>query len=382
MRLRARRKNGSVSELLWIGVAALIIAAATPATAGAPEAVIIASTVPGYAPGDPISVDKPLSMPSGTSVAVLLRSGDMIRMRGPYEGRLPAAAASGSAAAVVERLRLDGIDVAVIGGGRAVSGGDIVDRDVRIDASATYCFTPSSMIWILRPAGAVDGVRFGLRRGGIQREFVWPPGAPQIQWPLDLSIGDGDRFELIDVARDVTIFTIEFRAFRPDPAAPRTAAALVAAGCRPQAAQVLGRLVTTVLSPELALLPAPRERPRDEGSLIAIAQATHDGYLYCLAVRADGTALRLSPRGNESAAIRGGIPIPVIRSAAFANSASDGSPQSLRCYFSKDDISRQLPPAFFAATSYEGGFAAIMEKAAQPDRGTRNTAVATIDIPG
>jgi hypothetical protein len=345
-----------------------------------PEAVIIASTVPGYAPGDAVPADKPLSMPSGTTIAVLLRSGDMIRMRGPFEGRLAAAAASGSGALVAERLRLDGIDVAVIGGGRAVSGGDIVERDIRIDASATYCFTPSSMIWILRPAGAVDGVRFGLRRRGSQRDFVWPPGAPQIQWPLDLTIEDGDRFELVDVARDAAILTIGFRAFRPDPAAPRTAAALAAAGCRPQAAQVLARLAPTVLSPELALLPAPRGQGRDTGSLIAVAQATHDGHLYCLAVRTDGAALRLSPKGGEPAAIRGSIPIPILWSAALADGASDGGPKTLRCYFSGEEIGARLPPAFFAAGRYESGLADAMENVIRPDRGARNTAVATIDI--
>src|SRR5262249_16759793 len=104
-----------------IAVAAAALLGSGPAMAE--DAVLLASTAPGYAPGMVVGASARLSLPEGASATLLFRSGQMLQLRGPFEGSLePAGAAGGgnSVARLVEVFRLQGVDATVIGGTRAL----------------------------------------------------------------------------------------------------------------------------------------------------------------------------------------------------------------------------------------------------------------------
>src|SRR3954469_24217254 len=54
----------------------------------AEEAVLVASTAPGYAPGMVVAESERLIVPEGASATLLFRSGEMLRLRGPFDGPL------------------------------------------------------------------------------------------------------------------------------------------------------------------------------------------------------------------------------------------------------------------------------------------------------
>src|SRR5215469_4343259 len=75
-----------------------VVLAATPGEAE--DAVLVSSTVDRYVPGSVITDDQTLSLPSGTDAVLLFRSGAIVRLKGPFEGRLnqvrPAGAPGGT----------------------------------------------------------------------------------------------------------------------------------------------------------------------------------------------------------------------------------------------------------------------------------------------
>ena len=105
-------------------LAALMLSLVIRAGAAASEdAVLLSSTAPGYVPGMVITASDRLALPDGASATLLFRSGQMLRIRGPFEGALSAVQnQSGEPApSLVKALQIQGVDATVIGGTRAVS---------------------------------------------------------------------------------------------------------------------------------------------------------------------------------------------------------------------------------------------------------------------
>ena len=99
---------------------ALLVSTAVPAQAQ--EAVLLTSTVPGYVPGMLVGTGERLVLPDGASATLLFRSGEVLRLHGPFDGplALPSNGGSGGAvAALASAFRLQGVDATVIGGTRA-----------------------------------------------------------------------------------------------------------------------------------------------------------------------------------------------------------------------------------------------------------------------
>src|SRR3954466_9113079 len=69
-------------------LAATTAIALAASSAMADDAVLLASTVPGYVPGMVVSSKDRLSVPDGASATLLFQSGEMLRLSGPYEGTL------------------------------------------------------------------------------------------------------------------------------------------------------------------------------------------------------------------------------------------------------------------------------------------------------
>src|SRR6202046_3770096 len=137
----------------WMSRVALLAATAAVSLvlgrAFAEDAVLLASTVPGYVPGMGVSSTDRLSVPEGASATLLFQSGEMMRLGGPFEGTLgdqQAKAGSNSVAMLADLFRLHGVDATMIGGTRSTNvaqSGTSID-DVQVDAghSGTYCIQP------------------------------------------------------------------------------------------------------------------------------------------------------------------------------------------------------------------------------------------------
>ena len=231
-------------SMLSLLLCATALVAASPGQAE--DAVLVSSTVEHYVPGSVISDSQTLALSAGASATLLFRSGDIVRLKGPFEGRLDAirpAAAPGGAEGLVQALRGQGVEAAVIGATRVVppphasKPGEPVY--VEVQRSAIYCVGPKDALW-LRSSFVPGGV-VRLRRGRSLREVAWPEGAQRVAWPDDLLVEDGDRFEVIDEKGGIAA-TMIFHRFDP-PSAPRAwIAAALLSGCRSQAEPALREL--------------------------------------------------------------------------------------------------------------------------------------------
>ena len=74
---------------------------ATAAGAVRAEAVVVAATAPGYTAGQQLGTD-PITVPDGATLVFLLKTGQVVTVKGPYEG--PPPAATGDAGNRFDRL--------------------------------------------------------------------------------------------------------------------------------------------------------------------------------------------------------------------------------------------------------------------------------------
>jgi hypothetical protein len=238
--------RSTLSVLLGLAV----VAAATPGEAE--DAVLVSSTVERYVPGSVITDDQTLALPLGTNAVLLFRSGSIVRLKGPFEGRLdsakPAGAPTGTEG-LVQALRGKGVDVSVIGAtrgftlpsARAGITGAPVDVDVR--SSAIYCIGPNDTLW-LRGSSVTSGI-VRLRHGHSLREVAWPKGAARIAWPADVLIEGGDRFDVVDNAGGV-VATMIFHRLDPPSSVTAWIAAGLLSGCRSQVEPALRELALEI----------------------------------------------------------------------------------------------------------------------------------------
>ncbi|HLZ67050.1 MAG TPA: hypothetical protein VKQ29_12525 [Aliidongia sp.] len=235
-----------IARLFWVLLVVAVFALAM-GLAHAEDAVVISSTVPEQVPGLIVNDTQVLSLPAGGSASLLLRSGQMVRIRGPFEGKLaaatPASAATG-ATGLIEALRGQGIDASVIGAGRSAAPSArqaMEGQSVAVDPeqSAIYCVGPTDTVWLSRPRTLKGPVR--LRRAQSTREVTWPSGAAKIEWPADLMIEDGDRFEALNGA-SAPVTTMIFRRLDNTPSPAAWIAENLLRGCRQQAEPALREL--------------------------------------------------------------------------------------------------------------------------------------------
>jgi hypothetical protein len=321
----------------------------------AQDAVLLASTVPGYVPGMVVSSADRLSVPEGASATLLFQTGETLRLRGPFEGSLgqqQSETGTGIAPRIADIFRMHGVDVTVIGGTRSTgstrSEPELDDVDVDPDRSGTYCFQPATSVWILRPS--TDGTAYTLRRKGSARTLQWPPDAQRIEWPADVPIEDGDQFEI--AAGGIVRATETFRSV-PSTAGngPARIAGGLIRGCRDQFDTELRRFSRMVVTPEVRITTDRGRRPAyHPGEPIAVTvMASTDGFLYCMAIDETGGARPIFPAGAmEGAQVRGSMPLSIPgRRQPKALIATAGI-QNIRCWLADRDISPDLPKQWLA----------------------------------
>jgi hypothetical protein len=346
----------------FVGRVALLAATAVVSLvfgrAFAEDAVLLASTVPGYVPGMVVSSNDRLSVPEGASATLLFQSGEMMRLGGPFEGTLgqqQAKGGGGNVAMLADLFRLQGIDATMIGGTRATSvarfGPAIEDVQVDTERSGTYCVEPSTSVWITRPA--VGNARmYAVRRKGSTRTLGWPSEALRVEWPADVPIDDASQFE---IAVDGTArATVTFRAMPSVANGPAAIATGILLGCHEQFDNALHRISRSAAKPELWMTSDHGRRPTyHPGEPVALTiMADTDGYLYCVAAREDGSATPIFPAGAvDGAQIRGSVALSIPgRRQPVGLTAAPGLEQ-IRCWLADRDIAPELPHALLGASS-------------------------------
>jgi hypothetical protein len=237
-----------------LGAAIVAAAFATAISARGEEAVLVSSSVAAYAPGSVLSDGQILDLPAGASATLLFRSGAVVRLRGPFEGRFDAAkpgAAPEGAEGLVQALRGQGVDATVLGATRgftalaaraSMSGANV---NVEVKTSAIYCVGPNDTLWL---HSSTQGWRtIKLRRSRSVREVAWPEGAERVEWPTELRVEDGDRFEILDPEGAVAA-TLIFHRMAPMPSATAWIATGLLSGCRTQAEPALRELTREIES--------------------------------------------------------------------------------------------------------------------------------------
>jgi hypothetical protein len=181
--------------------------------ARAEDAVVLASTAPAYSPGAVVADAQALRLPERTSLTLLFRSGEMLRVRGPIDRSLAQLRDTNRATSLqslAAALRVSGVDAAVIGGARTAGrqpGGDS-DVMVAMEQTATYCLGPNATLWLTR--SKTGPLLVGFQRAGTLREVRFPDAADRIEWPADVLIDDGDRITFVTNA-GTTQGTASFR---------------------------------------------------------------------------------------------------------------------------------------------------------------------------
>jgi hypothetical protein len=343
----------------WMSRVALLAATAAVSLvwghAFADDAVLLASTVPGYVPGMVVSSTDRLSVPEGASATLLFQSGEMMRLGGPFEGTLgeqQTKAGSNSVAMLADLFRLHGVDATMIGGTRSTnvarSGASIDDVQVDAGHSGTYCIQPSTSVWIARPSG--DPRVYAVRRKGSTRTLGWPQEAARVEWPADVSIEDGSQFE---IATDGTArATVTFRAMPSVGTGPATVATGILLGCHDQFDDELRRVSRSAARPELWVTSDHGRRPSyHQGEPVMLTvMADTDGYLYCVAASEDGTTTPIFPAGAvDGAQVRGSVALSIPgRRQPVGLTATSGLGQ-IRCWLADRDIAPELPHALLGA---------------------------------
>jgi hypothetical protein len=138
---------------------------ATAAGAVRAEAVVVAATAPGYTAGQKLGTD-PITVPDGATLVFLLKTGQVVTVRGPYEG--PPPAATGDAGNRFDRLtRLGGTDQAEIGGTRSLSAIGNVTRNLPLDL---YLATDRGRHPVYRPG---EPIRLVLQTNRDAHTYCW-----------------------------------------------------------------------------------------------------------------------------------------------------------------------------------------------------------------
>jgi hypothetical protein len=340
-----------------VRIAALALGTCGAGASIADDAVLLTSTAPGYAPGMVVSASDTLSLPEGSSATLLFQSGETLRLRGPFKGLLAPLRDAGSTASLVrlvDAFRAQGVDAAVIGGTRATGLGRVrvaID-DVQVDPrrSGTYCLQPSTSVWIGRPDQ--EHGQYSLRRGRSTKPIAWPPGAARIEWPPNVSIDDGDRYEIL--TDGVSRVTVTFRLMPAEAASDAASVAQgILRGCQEQFSESLRRLAQAAGPPELWLTSDRGQHPvyRTGEPIALTVKSNADGYLYCIASRENGAVTPIFPAGAVSGA-RVHAPMAVSMPGPRRHAELIAGPsgrQEVRCWLADRDISPELPHAMLDA---------------------------------
>jgi hypothetical protein len=345
-----------------LGASALAALLAVPTPARCTEAVVLASTAPGYELGRVIPNDSAVSLPEGTTATFLLTLGQTLRISGPFEGAL---LPPGGGSRALLALEAGGTDQRTIAGTRMAGGGPVEavrnPATVAVDPgrTATYCLRPQDSVLLLRPAEA-EAVELRDAASSAAVRAEWPAGASKRSWPAELPLTDGTTIQTsLRASGSDQVAELTFRMFETSFGHDTLwAATLALSGCTGQAQALLATLRDSEVPLDLYLTTDRGRFPtyRLGEPITLTVQTNRDAFLYCVIRQPDGRGIALFPSRLSGGARIGadrpltlpGERLPVPLRAGTPPGAPPGD-NEVRCIAADRDVSDAIPPEFSTA---------------------------------
>ncbi len=178
-------------DLALLGLVLGAVLSTTPAQG---EGVVLSSTAPGMVIGRVLADDDVVHLPDDTITTVLMVTGQVVKVTGPFDGKL---AAAGAPPVNVTLLGdWTGIDLSTLGGTRGdrlpAVAGPAADAPIAVDATrpGNWCLTGGIPVRLLPPSGPG---RLDLQDAatGAAAALGWPPAVGMQPWPAAIPLGDG-----------------------------------------------------------------------------------------------------------------------------------------------------------------------------------------------
>ncbi|HYG85467.1 MAG TPA: DUF4384 domain-containing protein [Azospirillum sp.] len=332
--------------------ATLLVAAAlgtlTPGifrTAQAAEAVVVAATAPGYAPGQAVSEGAIVRLPEGGNLHVLFATGRALTIKGPYEGPLDSPPGK-NGNRLTEMFSRQSLIQGEVGAARGVlparSGGMLPAIDPSQPGS--QCLPATGRSLLKRPADPALADLTLTDIGSSRRARVaWNNGEAERPWPDGLTPSDGRTVEV--ATSGGKRHRMILRVVDPSGDDAALAVRLAVAGCASQAAVLLQPVRDAVAPLDLFLTTDrglyPTYRPGEPVRLMV--QTNRDAHLACTVRDGRGAVRLLFPTSaSAGSAIAGHAPLllPGERMPVPMVATDD---QEVRCFAAERELSDALP---------------------------------------
>lgn len=336
-------------------LAATVASLAITPPAAAAEAVVVASTAPGYAQGQLVPDGAAVTVPDGANALFLFASGRMVRVKGPFEGaldKMPEASSWNGVGTLVGGERFFQTD---LGAARALSspmqkGAEQVFA-VDPGVAGTQCVKAGGTAMLQKPRDpALVPATLRDTAHGTSATVRWDKGN-SMPWPKELALKDGA--ELAVAGPDgKPRHTLRLRVVDSDGEGAALAVRLAGAGCAAQAAALLTPVrdsmapLNLYLSTDRGLYPT--YRPGEPVTLVL--QTNRDAHVYCYLRNTRGQLTPIFPSGPSASALVEGhrtlsmpgdrMPMPLRAGESGGGKPGD---QEVRCFAAGRDLGNDLP---------------------------------------
>ncbi|KAA0595227.1 hypothetical protein J2848_003578 [Azospirillum lipoferum] len=316
--------------------------------AAAAEAVVVASSAPGYVQGQLVADGQAVRLPDGANATLLFANGRLLRLRGPYDG-VPGEMADGAVSARAGPAD-DRFMQSDLGAARALGNplDAALEKTLAVDpsVSGTQCVKAGGTPLLRRPAEpGLD--RLMLQAGAERVPVSWTDAGP-IPWPRGLPLVDGA--DIGALRPDGTpVGTLHLRMMEATGGAA-LAVGMASAGCAGQIGAAMASLRDAAVPLDLFLSadPAtdsgagPAYRPGEDIRLLV--QTDRDANLYCYLRNARAQLIPIFPPGaTMSARVMGNVPISLSGDRMPLRAADGPADLEVRCIATSRNLDNEMP---------------------------------------
>lgn len=317
------------------------------------EAVVVASSAPGYAQGQLVSDGQAVRLPDGASATLLFANGRLLRLRGPYDGvpgEGPDSASTGRAAAARAGPGDDRFMQSDLGAARALGNplDAALDRALALDPaiSGSQCVKAGSTPLLRRPAEpGLDRLVLQDAGGNAGIPVGWSGGAT-VPWPLALPLADGADIRALRPDGS-TLGTLHVRMVEAAGGAA-LAVRMASAGCTGQIGAAMAALRDATLPLDLSVSadrgPAAAYRPGEDIRLQI--RTDRDAHLYCYLRNARAQLIPIFPAGaTRSAQVAANAPLdlPGDRMPLPLRAGDGPGELEVRCIAASRNLDDEMP---------------------------------------
>lgn len=330
---------------------ALLFGSLASVPALAEEAVVVASTAPGYAQGQVVADGASVTVPDGANALFLFANGRMLRVKGPFEGaldKMPESSSWNGVGSLVGGERFFQTD---LGAARALSSPlqKGAEQAFAIDPGqpGTQCVKAGSTPMLQKPEDpALVPATLRDTARGTAAKVSWEK-ASSVPWPKELSVKDGAELSVAG-ADGKPRHTLRLRVVEGGGEGAALAVRLAGAGCAAQAAALLTPVrdamapLNLYLSTDRGLYPT--YKVGDPVKLVL--QTNRDAHVYCYLRNVRGQLTPIFPSGPSASSLVEGhrtLSMPGDRMPMPLRAGEPTGDQEVRCFAAGRDLGNDLP---------------------------------------